>query len=399
MAQLAGVAGTAAGDRMGASVSAAPHIPPGELAGARVLITAQRRASELSAALSRRGATVEIAPVLSVVSHVDDHALISTSLDLIEQPPDVVVVTTGVGLRGWIEACDVAGLAPELLTALGHARLIVRGPKARGAAQAAGLTADWVAESETTAEIRDLLLAEGVSGQRIAIQHHGAGSEGIDEALAEAGADVQPLVVYRWGPPQDPEAVHASVHQVARGEIDAVAFTSAPGAAAFLAAAERVGVLDGVRTQLSESDGVVAAAVGPMTAAPLIERGIEPLVPDRYRLGALARTLIRELAERRGMRLNTTEGELRLLRSAAVLDDRVLALSPSSLAVLRSLAMAGGAVVSRERLLDVLPGDSADLHASEVAIARLRESVGAKSLVETVVKRGYRLSLEPSDGR
>lgn len=370
-----------------------PRIPADELAGARVLVTAQRRAGELSAALSRRGAAVRVAPVLTVIPHVDDHTLISATLDLIERPPDVVVITTGVGLRGWIEACDVAGVAPALLGVLARSRLIVRGPKARGAAQAAGLSADWVAESETSAEIRDLLLAEGVVGRRVAIQHHGAGCDDLDGALGEAGADVQSLVVYRWGPPHDPVGVQQSVRQVARGEFDAVVFTAAPGTSAFIDIARQDGVLDEVLAAFGSEEGTVAAAVGPMTAVPLRELGVEPLVPDRARLGALARTLVRELAERRGLRLATSEGELRLLRSAAVLDERVLALSPSSLAVLRALAAARGSVVSREQLLAVLPGDSADVHASEVAVARLRDSIGARGLVQTVVKRGYRLAV------
>ena len=123
-------------------------------------------------------------------------------------------------------------------------RIVARGPKARGAIQAAGLTADWVAESETSAEIAEVLLDEGVAGRDIAVQHHGAGADGLDEAFAAAGARVRSLVVYRWGPPPDPAVVEASVRGVAAGEVDAVVFTSAPGAAAWLAAADDAGVTD-----------------------------------------------------------------------------------------------------------------------------------------------------------
>ena len=42
----------------------------------------------------------------------------------------------------------------------------------------------------------------------------------------------------------------------------------------------------------------------------------------------------------------------------------------------------------------LLPGDSTDPHAAEVAVARLRD-VGGRALVQTVVKRGYRLSVAP----
>ena len=49
--------------------------------------------------------------------------------------------------------------------------------------------------------------------------------------------------------------------------------------------------------------------------------------------------------------------------------------------------------MTRAQVLDVLPGDSRDPHAAEVAVARLREAAGCRSLVQTVVKRGYRLAL------
>ena len=59
---------------------------------------------------------------------------------------------------------------------------------------------------------------------------------------------------------------------------------------------------------------------------------------------------------------------------AATLDHRELPLSPSGFAVLRRLARAPGEVVSREELLRVLPGDSCDPHAAEVAVGRLRDA-------------------------
>ena len=212
------------------------------LAGCVVLVTADRRSAELAAALGRRGAAIRHAPALSMVPHTDDAALLEGTRSLLADPPDPVIVTTGIGFRGWIEAADAAGLDEPLVEMLRGTRIVARGPKARGAIQAAGLTADWVAESETSAEIAEVLLDEGVAGRDIAVQHHGAGADGLDEAFAAAGARVRSLVVYRWGPPPDPAVVEASVRAVAAGEIDAVVFTSAPGAAAWLAAADDAGV-------------------------------------------------------------------------------------------------------------------------------------------------------------
>ena len=317
------------------------------LAGCTMLVTADRRAAELGGALQRRGAVARYAPALSMVPNESDALLIAATRALLEDPPDIAVVTTGIGFRAWIEAADAVGLAELLVAALGRARLVARGPKARGAIQAAGLQADWVAESETSAEIAEVLLDEGVAGRRITVQHHGSGADGLDEAFTAAGAQVQSLVVYRWGPPPDPVALDASVR--------------------------------------------AAAAVGPITAQPLLDRGIAPLVPARGRLGALVRTVLDHYG---GLRtLETVAGRPQVHRRAAVLDGHVLAISPTGIEVLRLLAEANGDVVTPTQVLAALPGESTDAHAAEAAIARLRQAAGSRDIVRTVVKRGYRLAI------
>jgi len=93
------------------------------LAGCVIAVTADRRFKELAAALERRGATVEHAPALEVVPHLDDESLVESTRAILANPPDVVVATTGIGFRGWIEAADAVGLADELLDVLGAADL------------------------------------------------------------------------------------------------------------------------------------------------------------------------------------------------------------------------------------------------------------------------------------
>ncbi len=364
------------------------------LAGCRILVTAQRRSEELSGALVRRGAEVVCAPTLGVVPHIDEAALLARTRQVLDDGVDVLVVTTGIGFRGWLDTAETAGLAEALLERLDDVRLVARGPKARGALQAAGLRADWVAESETSAEIADFLVTEGVQGQRIAVQHHGAGDDGLDGRFEAAGASVVPLEVYRWGPPPDPDAVETSVRQLASGCFDAVVFTSAPGAAAWLAELERLEVADVVRAQV-DGGRLLVAAVGPVTAEPLQRAGMDPVVPDRGRMGALVRRVIMDLGDDHEG-IATPEGVLHVRATAATLDHEPLPLSPSGLAVLRRLAATPGRVVTREDLLRVLPGDAdrvRDPHSAEMAVARLREACGSRTLVRTVVKRGYLLPL------
>jgi uroporphyrinogen-III synthase len=66
------------------------------------------------------------------------------------------------------------------------------------------------------------------------------------------------------------------------------------------------------------------------------------------------------------------------------------------MALLRRLLVHPGWVVSREELLAQLPGGGGDTHAVETAMARLRSALGAPSIVQTVVKRGYRLAIDPA---
>lgn len=364
---------------------------PPVLAGTRILVTAQRRSADLASALQRRGAQVEVAAALGVESHIDEPALIARSRALIKDPADIVVVTTGVGFSSWLETAEAAGLLPGLEASLRQARIVARGPKARGAIQAAGLSPDWVAESETSAEMGEFLVAEGVADQRIFIQQHGAGDDGLTGTLTDAGASVTTLVIYRWGPPPDPEGLRRSILETAAGQFDCVTFTSAPAAAAWIEEARANDVLDDIQA-LVAADRLLIATVGPITAAPLVTAKLSPLVPDRGRLGALIRAVVLFYSDEEHA-TEVVDGQLRVRASAATLDHVVLPISPSGLEVLRLLAVRPGAVVAREDLLEVLPGDSADPHAAEVAVARLRESLGNLRVVKTVVKRGYRLDV------
>lgn len=365
------------------------------LHGCTVVIAVDRRAGELTAALERHGAAVRRAPALTIVPHIDDEALLTRTRELIAAPPDIVVATTGVGFRGWIDAAVEADLFDDLERALSGARFVARGPKARGAIQQAGFTADWVAESETSVELGAYLVAQGVAGRRVAVQHHGSGADGLDELFGGHGADVVSLTVYRWGPPADPEAVRRSVIQTGEGDVDAVLFTSAPGAAQWLAEAEREGALEDIRRR-ARTGRLLIAAVGPITAGPLREAGLPVLQAERGRLGSLVRAVVTHFGGSRAPEARTAAGRLRPRSAGAWIDDRFVPLSRTGAQMLGTLFDARGGVVSRADLLAARSGGGSNDHAVEMAVARLRESLGA-GVVQTVIKRGYRLQVEDDE--
>jgi uroporphyrinogen-III synthase len=365
----------------------------GPLAGFTVGVTAARRADELGALLQRRGASVLHAPALRIVPLSDDSELLAATKDLLAQAPDIVVATTAIGFRGWIEAADGWGLGEALLDRLRGVEVLARGPKVKGAVRAAGLTEEWSPSSESMAEVLDRLLDHGVEGRRIAVQLHGEPLPGFVESLRAAGAEVVGVPVYRWLPPEDLTPVDRLLEATVGRGIDALTFTSAPAAASLLSRAEDKGLLPELLNALHHD--VLPACVGPVTALPLQAHGIDTVQPERFRLGPLVQLLCQELPGR--ARTLPIAGHRVEIRGHAVLVDGALRpVPPAGMSLLRSLGRRPGWVVPRSELLKALPGAGRDEHAVETAMARLRTALGAPKLIQTVVKRGYRLALDPA---
>jgi uroporphyrinogen-III synthase len=359
------------------------------LAGYTVAVTAARRKEELGALLDRRGARVVYAPAIRIVPLADDAELVAATREVLSRPVDLVIATTGVGFRGWVEAADAWDL--PLVEHLRSARVLARGPKARGAIRGGGLVDAWSPESESSAEVLSHLLsgAEGsLDGRRIVVQLHGDPLPDLVTGLRQTGAEVLTVPVYRWVLPEDVVPVQRLVASLIAGGIDCVTFTSAPAAASLLAVAEEEGRRDELVAALR--DPVTVVAVGPVTAGPLEAVGIPSFQPVRARLGALAREVVARLPERDPV-LSVGDHTLQVRGHAVVLDGRLIELAPGPMAVLRALACRPGHVVARAELSASLPGNG-DGHAVEMAVTRLRAALGAP-VVETVVKRGYRLKI------
>lgn len=359
--------------------------------GYRVGITSARKVEELAGLLERRGATVESAPVLSIgTGGIDEESLKAATKAVIEQPVDVFVATTGVGIRGWFDAARSWGLLDDLLAVLKGAEIIARGPKSVGALRAHGLRELWSPDSESMDEVLSHLRGRLVAGRRIVVQEHGLSLSMPAEALRMQGADVEIVTVYRCEPAGDLAPVFKLVEKIADRALDAVTFTSAPAVTTLM----EVATVSGRRDRVIDAfhDGVLATCVGPVTAAAFEPFGVPTVQPERARLGPMVRALEDELRKRNeGTALTVGERRL-LLRGGRVFVDGVeVRLSGAPLAILLALTERPGVVLSRKQLMAHLPsGQASSEHAVEMAVARLRGAVGP-GLVQTVVKRGYRV--------
>ena len=360
------------------------------LAGFTIGVTAARRADELIAMLERKGASVLHGPAIRIVPLPDDTSLHASTLELVSSPVDVVVATTAIGFRGWFEAAEGWGLASRLHRALEGAVVLPRGPKAKGAVRAAGLVETWSPSSESNAEVLQYLLKMGVSGKRVAIQLHGEPLPDFVNTLRAAGADVVEIPVYRWEPPADMGPLHRLIDAVLAGQVDALTFTSAPAASSVLRTA---GPRQGDLISALRRD-VLVVGVGAITAGPLVAAGIPVVQPARSRIGSMVRELAVELPSR-ATRLRIASRDMEMRAQAVVIDGELRPVAPAPMAVLRTLVAARGRVVSRQDLLAALPSGGEE-HAVETAIGRLRTALGSPQMVCTVVKRGYRLAMEPA---
>jgi uroporphyrinogen-III synthase len=365
-------------------------MPADVLRGFRIGVTSDRRSADLIAALERRGAQVLHAPALMIAPNDHDDSLIVETRRLISARPEVVLVTTGYGMRRWFEVADAAGLGAELTAALEAARIFARGPKAHGAVRAAGLLDAQTSDLDTTASLVDAVIAAALSGRRVAVQLHGYTDEVALARLAEISDCVMTVTPYRWVPPSPPDRLTRLIKAACERQLEALTFTSAPAAAATLEAAEAMDV----RREFAQalSDYVAIAAVGPVTAEPLRDAGIDPVVPDRYRLGALVRLVTEELTQRHIQRFQR-DGVIIELRGRQVLvNDRRVSLGPNSLALLVALA-SSNSVLSRQELIACLP-DNPDDHALHMAMSRLRRALEVPGLITTIMKRGYRFNAD-----
>jgi uroporphyrinogen-III synthase len=367
---------------------------PLPLSGFRIGVTAARKVEEQVVLLERRGAAVEWAPALSLdPNRIDDDRLRAATEEVLSQPVDMFLATTGIGMKSWFDAAERWGLLPRLLGALGAAEILARGPKSVGALRRRGLRELWAPESECFEDVLEHLRGRSLDGRRIVVQEHGQSLSMVAHALRRRGADVTTVTVYRVASADDPEPMFKLVDLAAERALDAVTFTSAPAVAALMEAAGSTGRREDL-VGAFQAD-VVAACVGPVTAAAFEMWGVPTMYPDRSRLAAMVKQLEAELPLRRsGLAIELAGGHQLLLHGESVLlDGHDVRLSPAPAAVLNALVANPGNVVSRQALLAMLPsGTAGSEHAVEMAVARLRAALGTRA-VQTVVKRGYRLAV------
>ncbi len=203
--------------------------------------------------------------------------------DRVEGSTDSVwlMVTSANAVAPFLEALEAEGAGVDELRSAGL-RVAAVGRATARTLEAAGLAPEVVPRRFTAEALLEALAAEGVSaGHRVIFPRADRAGETLPRGLEALGARVMRATAYRVV--VDPQGAAALARAVARGELEAVTFTSGSAARA-LARSWREKAAG-----QPWPEGTMVAAIGPVTAGDAREAGLPVhLVPERASLEALA---------------------------------------------------------------------------------------------------------------
>jgi uroporphyrinogen-III synthase len=241
------------------------------LAGRTIAVPESRELEVFASLLERRGASVVRCPLVAIRDAPDPTPILDFVRQLIAGEYDDLILMTGEGLRRLLKCIDdhELPLRGPFLAALERVRKIIRGPKPARALRELGLRSDLAPVPPTTAGIISGLSVESLAGRHVAVQLYGNElNRPLIEFLEAAGATVHTVAPYLYADQADDAAVQSLLTRLARGEIDAIAFTSTPQVERLFAVAPP----ELVSAALGRT---LVAAVGPVVASALERRGIK----------------------------------------------------------------------------------------------------------------------------
>lgn len=265
------------------------------LAGRTIALPETRELDRLATILEGDGATTLRCPLVAILDAPDPGPVDAWLRELVAQGFDDLILLTGEGLRRLLDRARRIDLHDQVVAAIGRTRRITRGPKPARALHEIALRADLPATVPTSQGVMDSLAAENLAGRRVGLQLYGSDpNEALVRFLAGKGAVVRTVAPYVYAPASDEDRVAALIARLERGEVDAIAFTSASQVERLFAVAETRKLAGSLRTGLVRTK---VASIGPIVAQALAERGVkadiapaEPFVMKRL-TGAIVAAL------------------------------------------------------------------------------------------------------------
>jgi uroporphyrinogen-III synthase len=243
----------------------------GPLHGRRIALPETREAERLALMLQEQGAETVSCPLVAIVDVADPAPVHAWLRRFIDTPCNDLVLLTGEGLRRLHGTAHRTGFEQAFLGALAKPRKITRGPKPARALRELGLAPDLRAEEPTTEGIIKLLSQDDLHDRRVGVQLYPGASTRLVDFLQGAGAIPDPVVPYAYASQAEDERVTALIDEMARGQIDVIAFTSAPQVRWLFDVARATDREEKLPAALQKT---IVAAIGPVVSAELARHGI-----------------------------------------------------------------------------------------------------------------------------
>ena len=280
-----------------------PTPPAQALGGPRIALPETRELDRLAAIFEEEGAIAVRCPLVAILDAPDPTPVDAFLQALATRQLDDLIILTGEGLNRLLARARRVGNEAEVRAALAQMRKITRGPKPARALHEIGLKPDLAARSPTTGGIietlAETLATTALRGRRVGVQLYGTEQNlPLVSFLSEAGAAVTTVAPYIYAPASDAEQVLALIRELDTGSVDAIAFTSASQVDRIFEIAETHAVSDALRRGLERT---LVAAIGPIAAEALRDRGCEPQVPPEkpFVMKRLVSSIMTSLAVRK----------------------------------------------------------------------------------------------------
>ncbi|MFC7680366.1 uroporphyrinogen-III synthase [Paenibacillus sp. GCM10028914] len=256
-----------------------------ELQDKKIVIAGSQKTEEMAEIIERRGGT----PIVRSLQGVTDSDPAEVEDDVkrfIEQGADWFIFTTGIGFEAMYQAAERLQAVQAFEDRLRETKIACRGYKTNAFLKRSGIHPVVCDDDGTIASMIDKLQVFDFSNQRVWIQLHGELSTQLFQFIeSKGGMNAEAVLPYRYHAPER-ETLAAITDELIREEVDAVCFTTRVQVNYLFDYAREKGREDEVKSVFER--GVLAAAVGKVTAEALREEGIERIiVPEKERMGAM----------------------------------------------------------------------------------------------------------------
>ncbi len=270
-------------------------MPEANFGGLRVLSLESRRSVEAAKLIRTYGGEPLIAPAMREVALDSDQPVLEFADALMRGDFDLVVFTTGVGVRSLVKIISEHRDREKFLSVLRSVKIAARGPKSSTALRELHVPITVVAPEPFTwrslVSALEEKLGATLQGMNIAVQEYGTSNPELLTALAERSISITRLPVYQWALPENVQPLREAVLALAHGHIDVVLFMNAGQVSHLFLMAERMGYTEALYEGFRST---VVGSIGPSTTEGLSLYNLQPdFEPTQSKMGFL----ISELAQ------------------------------------------------------------------------------------------------------